>query len=323
VSHTGVGGLSLGGGFGRLARKYGLTLDNIKSVDIVTADGMLRHASADENPDLFWGIRGGGGNFGIVTSFEYGLHEMNRTVIGGDVVFSIDRAKDVMRNYADYSQEAPDELSLDLIMAAPPGGEPGAVLIHAVYSGDHADADAALAPLAKIGEPLANTIGPIDYVALQRVWDNSDPRHGGDYIKSGFVTDISGAQINAIVDGFEDHPDRSTTFFYGHSGGAINRVAENATAFPNRNAISSPTVVVAWNDGVDPAPHIEYIRSYWPAIEKFTDGFYTNTGDFETQANLNKNYRGNYNRLVELKNRYDAGNLFRLNANVRPSTHSG
>ena len=323
VSHTGVGGLSLGGGFGRLARKYGLTLDNIKSVDIVTADGMLRHASADENPDLFWGIRGGGGNFGIVTSFEYGLHEMNRTVIGGDVVFSIDRAKDVMRNYADYSQEAPDELSLDLIMAAPPGGEPGAVVIHAVYSGDHSDADAALAPLAKFGDTIANTIGPIDYVALQRVWDNSDPRHGGDYIKSGFVTDISGAQINAIVDGFEDHPDRSTTFFYGHSGGAINRVAENATAFPNRNAVSSPTVVVAWNNGIDPAPHIEYIRSYWPAIEKFTDGFYTNTGDFETQANLNKNYRGNYNRLVELKNRYDAGNLFRLNANVRPSTDSG
>ena len=323
VSHTGVGGLSLGGGFGRLARKYGLTLDNIKSVDIVTADGMLRHASADENPDLFWGIRGGGGNFGIVTSFEFGLHEMNRTVIGGDVVFSIDRAKNVMRNYADYSQEAPDELSLDLIMAAPPGGEPGAVVIHAVYSGDHADADAALAPLAKFGDTIANTIGPIDYVALQRVWDNSDPRHGGDYIKSGFVTDISGAQINAIVDGFEDHPDRSTTFFYGHSGGAINRVAENATAFPNRNAISSPTVVVAWNDGVDPAPHIDYIRSYWPAIGKFTDGFYTNTGDFETQANLNKNYRGNYDRLVELKNRYDGGNLFRLNANVRPSTDSG
>ena len=322
VSHTGVGGLSLGGGFGRLARKYGLTLDNIKSVDIVGADGILRHASAHENSDLFWGIRGGGGNFGVVTSFEFGLHEMNRTVIGGDIVFSIDRAKEVMRNYADYSQEAPDELSLDLIMAAPPGGEPGAILIHAVYSGDHSGADKALAPLAKFGEPLANTIDPVDYVALQRAWDNSDPRHGGDYIKSGFVTEISDAQINAVLDGFEDDPDRSTTFFCGHSGGAINRVAENATAFPNRNAIGAPTVVVAWNEGADPEPHIDYIRSYWPTIEKFTDGFYTNTGDFETQSDLNRNYRGNHKRLVELKNRYDPGNLFRLNANVRPSTDS-
>ena len=320
VSHTGVGGLSLGGGFGRLARKYGLTLDNIKSVDIVCADGILRHASAHENSDLFWGIRGGGGNFGIVTSFEFGLHEMNRTVIGGDIVFSIDRAKEVIRNYADYSQEAPDELSLDLIMVAPPGGEPGALVIHAVYSGDHSGADKALAPLAKFGEPLANTIDPVDYVALQRVWDNSDPRHGGDYIKSGFVTEISDTQVNAVVDGFEDDPDRSTTFFYGHSGGAINRVAENATAFPNRNAVCAPMIVVAWNEGVDPEPHIDYIRSYWPAVEKFTDGFYTNTGDFETQANLDRNYRGNHKRLVEIKNRYDPGNLFRLNANVRPST---
>jgi FAD/FMN-containing dehydrogenase len=190
VSHTGVGGLSLGGGFGRLARKYGLTLDNIKSVDIVSADGVLRHASADENPDLFWGVRGGGGNFGVVTSFEFGLHEMDRTVIGGDLVYSMDSAKHVMRGYADYAQEAPDELSLDLIISAPAGGEPGAVVIHAVYSGDPADAEKALAPLAKIGDPLADTIEPVDYVALQRAWDNSDPRHGGDYIKSGFVSDI-------------------------------------------------------------------------------------------------------------------------------------
>jgi hypothetical protein len=168
-------------------------------------------------------------------------------------------------------------------------------------------------------------IGPSDLayaLDITPTGDNSDPRHGGDYIKSGFVTDISGAQINAIVDGFEGHPDRSTTFFYGHSGGAINRVAENATAFPNRNAVCAPMIVVAWNEGADPEPHIDYIRSYWPAVEKFTDGFYTNTGDFETQSNLDKNYRGNHKRLVELKNQYDPSNLFRLNANVRPSTDS-
>jgi FAD/FMN-containing dehydrogenase len=319
VSHTGVGGLSLGGGFGRLARKYGLTLDNIKAVDIVSADGVLRHASAEENADLYWGVRGGGGNFGIVTSFEYGLHEMDRTVIAGDVVFSIDRAKEIMRSYADYCQGAPDELSLDLIMVAPPNGNPGALIISGVYSGDHADADKFLAPIAKFGTPLANTIGPKDYVALQASGDNTDPRQGGDYLKSGFATEISDAQIDAIVDGFEAHPDRSTIFFYGQSGGAINRVAENATAFPNRNAVANPTVVVSWGGGVDPEPHIRYIRSYWPTIEKYMDGFYTNTGDYETQAKTDSNYRGNYDRLVKLKDRYDPGNLFRLNANIRPS----
>lgn len=319
VSHTGVGGLSLGGGFGRLARKYGLTLDNIKSANIVTADGELRRASANENEDLFWGIRGGGGNFGIVTSFEYGLHEMNRTVIAGDVIFPADRLKDALRFYADHCQSAPDELSLDLITAAPPGGKPGVVFIHAVYSGDHSKADKVLPPFDKLGEPMANTIGPVDYVVLQRMWDNTDPRHGGGYVKSGFVTDIDSAQIDAIADGFEAHPERSTTFFYQHSGGAINRVATNATAFPNRNAITGPSVIVSWNKGADRTPHVDYIRSYWSTIAKFTDGFYTNTGDYETQESLNRNYRGNHQRLVALKNEYDPGNLFRLNANVRPS----
>ena len=320
VSHTGVGGLTLGGGFGRLARKYGLALDNIKSVDIVTADGVLRHASADENQDLFWGVRGGGGNFGVVTSFEFGLHEMNRAVIGGDIVFPFEDAKQVMRDYADYSQEAPDELSLDLMMIAPADGKPGVLFIHTVYSGDHADAEQFIAPLTKFGTPIANSIGPVDYVALQRSFDNSDPRHGGDYLKSGFVRDIDDAQISTIVDGFEPHPDRSTMFFYGQSGGAINRVAESATAFPNRDAVSAPTVVVSWNDGVDPEPHVRYIRSYWGGVEKYINGFYTNQGDFETQAKVNSNYGGNLDRLVKLKDRYDPGNLFRLNANVRPST---
>ena len=319
VSHTGVGGLSLGGGFGRLARKHGLTLDNIKSVDIVTADGEIRHASADENPDLFWGVRGGGGNFGIVTSFEFGLHEMDRTVIAGDVVFPTDRFKDVLRFYADHCQTVGDDISLDVIAAAPPGGEAGAVLLHVMYAGDHSKADKALPPFEKLGEPIANSIGPVDYVALQSMWDNSDPRHGGDYIKSGFVTDVDGAQIDAIADGFESHPDRSTMFFYQHSGGAINRVATDATAFPNRNAATGPAVIVSWNEGADSTAHVDYIRSYWSTIEKFTDGFYTNTGDFETQESLNRNYRGNHQRLVALKDKYDPGNLFRLNANVRPS----
>ena len=322
VSHTGVGGLSLGGGFGRLARKYGLTLDNIKSVDIVTADGKLRHASSEQNPDLFWAVRGGGGNFGVVTNFEFGLHEMDRTVIGGDVVFPIDRLRELLSFYADYSLAAPDELSLDFIAVAPPGEQPPAIIIHAVWSGDHAAAEKALEPLNKLGDPLANTLGPQDYVALQKQWDDSDPRHGGMYLKSGFVSDITPEQMDAIADGFESHPDRNTNFFYQQSGGAINRVAEDATAFPNRNAANGPAVIVSWNQDADPELHIDYIRSYWSTVEPFTDGFYTNTGDFESDAKVRSNYRGNHERLVKLKDRYDPGNLFRLNVNVPPSDKS-
>ena len=319
VSHTGVGGLALGGGFGRVGRKYGLTLDNIKGVDIVAADGVMRRASADENPELFWGIRGGGGNFGIVTMFDFGLHEMDRTVIAGDVVFPFERAKDVFNFYAEYTQEAPDELQVDLVMVLPPGGQPGVVVLQPVWCGAHKDAEKALAPIAKLGQPIANSIGPKDYVELQKSADDSDPRHGGAYIKGGFVTDISGGQIDAILDGFEAHPDRATIFFYQQSGGAITRVPRDATAFANRDAINGPAVVVSWNPGVDREPHVDYIKSYWSTIERYTTGFYTNTGDFERQRDIDRNYAGNHARLVALKDRYDPTNLFRLNINVKPS----
>lgn len=319
VSHTGIGGLSLGGGFGRLARKYGLTLDNIKAVDIVTADGQLRHASAEENEDLFWGVRGGGGNFGIVTSFELALHEMDRTVIGGDVIVPLDRGKELLQFYADYSASAPDELSVDFIMVAPPGGQPGVALIHTVYSGDPRKADKVLAPLNGIANPIANTIGAIDYVALQRKSDNSDPRHGGDYLKSGFVTEIDDRQIDAVVQGFDNHPDRSTVFYYQQSGGAIGRVADDATAFAHRYSTNGPMAIASWNANVDPEPHIAYLRSYWNTITPFTHGFYTNVVEDATQQATNRNFRGNYDRLVALKTQYDPGNLFRLNANVEPA----
>ena len=319
VSHTGVGGLALGGGFGRVGRKYGLTLDNIKSIDIVSADGVMRHASADENPELFWGIRGGGGNFGVVTMFDFGLHEMDRTVIAGSVVFPIERAKDVFNFYVQFSQEAPDELQTDLVMVLPPGGQPGIVGLQPVWCGDHKDAEKALAPIGKLGEPMVNTIGPKDYVELQKSADDSDPRHGGMYIKGGFVTDITGGQIDAIVDGFEAHPDRATIFFYQQSGGAITRVPQDATAFSSRDAINGPAAVVSWNPGADRDLHVGWIKDYWSTIEPYTKGFYTNGADFETQQAIDQNYRDNHSRLVALKDQYDPGNLFRLNTNIKPS----
>ena len=177
VSHTGVGGLTLGAGFGRLARRYGLALDNVVGADIVTADGKLLHLSAQENPELFWGIRGGGGNFGVVTAFDFRLHEMPRQVIGGELVFPIARARELLDFYANYSLAAPDELYCDAAMSTPPTttGRPGVFVIEVCYSGPPGDAERVLAPLRKLGTPLKDGIGPVDYVKLQRSGDRTGP----------------------------------------------------------------------------------------------------------------------------------------------------
>lgn len=317
VSHTGVGGLTLGGGFGRLARRYGLALDNLKAVDIVGADGRLRHASAEEHPDLYWGVRGGGGNFGIVTSFEFNLHPMQREVIAGDIVFPISRASDVLKFYADFSAAAPDELSVELIMVSPPANADGVILMHCTYSGAANLADKVLQPLQKLGTPLQNSIGAIDYVALQSSWDNSDPRNGGEYMKSGFTTGISDELIRALVDHFESHPQRTTTALFQQSGGAIGRVPSDATAFAHRYSSHNLLASGAWEPDVDRTPHIKYIRGYWKEIELHTRGYYTNEVADEAQSIVNANYQGNFERLLEVKKTYDPGNLFRLNANIR------
>ena len=170
-----------------------------------------------------------------------------------------------------------------------------------------------------LGVLVWSGIGPKDYVALQRAWDNSDPRQGGDYLKSGFVYDIDDRQIDAIIDGFESHPDRATNFFFQASGGAIGRVPVDATAFPSRSAINAPTVVVSWNKGVDPDPHIAYIRDYWSTIEPFTRGFYINVEELSAGDSLKANFDRNYERLVSVKNEYDPTNLFRLNSNIKPT----
>lgn len=317
VSHTGVGGLTLGGGFGRLARRFGLALDNVTGVDIVTVDGRYLHASNQENTDLFWAIRGGGGNFGIVTSFQFHLHPMQRQVIGGDIVFPISRAREILTFYADFSANAADELSTELIMASPPGNSDGAILMHCTHSGSEAQAQDDLAPLEKLGTPLTNTIAPIDYVALQSTWDNSDPRNGGEYLKSGFTSEISTDLINAIVDEFEAHPDRTTTALFQQSGGAIGRVASDATAFAHRYSSHNLMVTVAWEPGTNREPHVEFIRRYWRELEKYTRGYYTNEVADEAQNVVNANYQGNFERLLHIKQEYDPTNLFRLNANIK------
>jgi FAD/FMN-containing dehydrogenase len=318
VSHTGVSGLTLGGGFGRVARRFGLALDNVKAVDIVTADGQLRHASPEENPDLFWGVRGGGGNFGVVTGFEFELHPMQRTVTAGEVVFPLAQAKNLLPFYGELCEKASDNLYADLIISAPPG-QPAVALIHVCHSGTQAEAERELAPLARLGEPIANTIAAKDYVEVQRSFDDSDPRAAGEYLKSGFITGIDGDLVRAIADGFQQDPGRGTALFFQIAGGAIGRVPTEATAFPHRYASHSMFILINWPLDSDGEPHKAWQREYWSSLEPFTDGYYTNEVGNEGQKVVDRNYRGNYDRLLAVKKRYDPGNLFRLNANIRPA----
>jgi FAD/FMN-containing dehydrogenase len=319
VSHTGVGGLVTGGGFGRLARRFGLSVDNLLSVDVVTADGDFVRANADENPDLFWGVRGGGGNFGVVTSFEFRLHPMQRQVLFGQIMFPMSKAREILAFYNEYGPETPDELQLDCVVV-PRGGAPGAVGFGVCYSGPPNQAERVLAPIRKLGTPLVDSVQGTDYVAVQRSGDTTDFRAVAAYMKSGFVADIPPDLISAIVDGLEGHPDRSTQLVFVQGGGAIGRVPNRATAFAQREEFANLLCMVGWPYPTDGSEHIAWIREFWPSIEPFTRGFYTNDLDANATAEVvNANFRNNFNRLVAVKNRYDPKNLFRLNANIEPS----
>ncbi len=319
VSHTGVGGLTLGGGFGRLARRFGLAVDNLKAVDIITADGQFRRASAEENPDLFWGVRGGGGNFGVVTSFEFQLHPLPRQVIGGSIYFPFSQAKDLLNFYAEYSLTTPEEMYADPVIFAPPGGADSMVYFDVCYSGPHNRAERVLEPPRRAGKVLADDIKAVDYVALQRSSDDTDPRGFGQYLKGGLTTEIPAALVDALVDNLEPHPERGSMAFFQHAGGAIGRVAADATAFPHRYANHNMVAGSFWVAGTAPEPHVQWSRQYWSGLEKFTHGFYTNDEFDVRQRAVQSNYLGNTQRLVRLKNTYDPTNLFQLNANIEPT----
>ena len=318
VSHTGVGGLTLGGGFGRVARKFGLAIDNLRAVEIVGADGKLRRASAEENPDLFWGVRGGGGNFGVATMFEFNLHPMDRQVVGGAIAFPLNEAREVLKFFADYVAEAPDDLYIDGGLSSRPG-EGEAAWMSVCYTGPRNQADKWIEPIRKAGTPVFDGLGVMDYVALQRSTDISDPRARGAYVKSGFITGITQDMIDDVLAGFEPHPERALGVAIAHIGGAVTRVPADATAFPHRYAQHDLLALIDWPVEIDPEDHIAWLKSYWETLQPHTRGFYTNDAFVQSQQQVDENYQGNYARLVELKNKYDPTNLFRLNTNVRPS----
>lgn len=319
VSHTGVGGLTTGGGYGRLARRFGLALDNVMAVDIVTADGQLRRASKEENADLYWGVRGGGGNFGVVTNFDFKLHPMQRTVVGGDILFPLTEARDVLKFFAEYFTTIPDELYADVGLISSAGEKGDFVIIHLCYSGPEELASKWVDPVRNAGTPVVDGVKAIDYVTIQRSWDSTDPRATGNYIKAGFVTGISDELIDTIVRGFEPHPGRGSDLYFQCGGGAIDQVATDATAFAHRYAKHNMFSSVSWPTHESRAEHVRYVKDYWKTLEPLTRGFYVNDISDQEQAIVSQNYQGNYERLVTVKNKYDPSNLFRLNANVAPT----
>lgn len=318
VSHTGVGGLTLGGGFGRLGRRFGLSIDNVLEMDIVTPDGKFRRVGPDSDPDLYWALRGGGGNFGVVTSFLFQLHEMQRDVVTGFVAYPLSEAKQILSFYTEYSQKMPDEMSIGAGMGARLGDEPG-VAMYFVWSGNPDKAEKYIEPLRKAGTVVVENIRTNDYVAVQRSGDIDDTRAFTGYMKSGFVGSISGELVDALVDNFEAHPDRATRIGFGHSAGAIGRVANSETAFAHRDANYNLLSFVSWKTGADSEEHEKYIKSHWSNVEPYTNGFYVNDHFDQSQELVNSTYRENFPRLLKIKKRYDPTNLFKLNANIRPT----
>jgi len=316
VSHTGAGGLTLGGGFGRLCRHFGLACDNLRGAEVVTAAGELVRANATENPDLYWALRGGGGNFGVVTAFDFELHPLDPIVYGGIMLWPAARAREIMRRYRDFSLAAPDALNADIFLAGDAG--PPVIGIEVCWSGALAEGERAVAPLRAIGASLRDTIAPLPYLALQTSGDSR--LHGGInfYGKAGFLTALDDTTIDSLVAGFEAAPPGSVGVFLQHSGGAVGRVAPTDTAFVNRDARYWLMVNSVWQDGAQREGHIVAARALWAHAQDAVSGYYINTMADEQYARARQVFGVNYERLAAVKGKYDPRNLFRLNANIPP-----
>jgi len=243
---------------------------------------------------------------------------MQRQVVAGGIVFPLSRARELLAVYADFSLRAPDDLYADCVLTAAPG-KPGVFVFNICYSGAPERAEAALAPLRKLGTPLADTLKSVDYVAVQRGSDKTDARVDTVYEKTGFIDGFKPELVAALADGFEARPDRKTTMYFQHCGGAIGRIPATATAFPQRHSTHNMLLIVAWPMKDDPAPHVQYVDNYWRTLQPFTDGFYMNEVSDEPRSVVEANYQGNLKRMRVVKMKYDPGNLFRLNANVAPT----
>jgi hypothetical protein len=327
ISHTGIGGLTLGGGLGHLMRKHGLTVDNLLAVELVSAEGARMRVDAETEPELYWGLRGGGGNFGIATAFEFRLHPVGPMVLGGPIFWPVDEAPRVLRVLREYAPEAPDELGITIGLApAPPlpflppaqFGKPVAGLI-LVWASDPAEGERALAPLRRIGTPIADGIRPTPYLALQSMLDGGAP-HGRHYYWKAHrlptltdeVIEIFLARIGSMMSPFAQINGWAV-------GGAVSRIAADATAVGEREVGFEISVAVGWPPS-DPGGerHRTWAREGWEALRPHGSGVYANFISDEGAAGVEAAYGERLKRLTALKDRYDPTNFFRLNANIPP-----
>jgi FAD/FMN-containing dehydrogenase len=312
VSHTGTGGFTLGGGFGRTDRKMGLAVDNLLAATVVTASGDVVRASADDNADLFWGLRGGGGNFGVVTEFVYRLHPFNPTVYGGTLIYDID--KDFLEFYAELHETLPDEANIEPNLAPDADGNMTAI-VGVTWCGDHAAGEKVLAPMLAFPGLKGGELGARSYHDIQTSADGLLGHGRQYYLKSSFLKELTPAVIEVIVE-FANRGAAGSWF--QHLGGASARVAPDATAFAHRDIAFNFGIMYFGDDPSQNDAGKAAVREYYKAMEPHMAGFYTNLNQ-ESEQKTWGNYGPNYPRLVELKNRYDPGNLFRLNANIKPS----
>jgi FAD/FMN-containing dehydrogenase len=322
-SDTGIGGLTLGGGLGWLAGKYGLACDNLLSADVVTADGRLLTASATQNADLFWGLRGGSGNFGIVTSFEYKLHRVGQ-VLAGLVVHPFDKAKDILRFYREFSTAIPDEVNtLGALLTTPEGLQVAAIAV--CYNGAIEQGEKVLRPLREFGPPLVDQIGPMPYTAVQTMTDAMFPRGRQYYWKANLMHHLSDDAIKTIIDHFAAVPSPHTVIGFQQLGNAVNRVGQDVTAFSHRDALYDFLMLSGWENPSDAERNIRWTRELSSAIQPFLrGGIYVNAFTDDSKQGIRDAYRPEtYERLVALKNTYDPENMFRLNPNIKPTRDRG
>ena len=328
-STTGIAGFTLGGGFGYLARKHGLTCDHLVSADVITADGQFLTASASEHADLFWGLRGGGGNFGIVTSFEFRLFPLG-PVLGGMLIYPAARAREVLRFYCEYVSTVPDELfTVPLFTTAPAAphvpahlhGQPVLYLV-ICYAGEPGEGERILHPLRAFGPPEADLVGIKPYTQVQTLLDAANPRGRLNYWKAEYFTGYSDEAIDTIVEYAARMRSPYSKILLSHLQGAISRIGHDETAYIHRDAPFLLNINAMWTDPHESAEHIGWARDFWSAMQPFSSGgvyvnFLSNEGEDRVRAAYDPK---TYERLVALKNKYDPTNFFRLNQNIKPTT---
>jgi FAD/FMN-containing dehydrogenase len=320
ISTTGVAGLTLGGGLGWLMGKYGLSIDNVRQIELVTADGQARLVNEETEPDLFWALRGGGGNFGVAASFEFETHPLD-VILGGLIAHPLDAAAEVIDQFRQFTKALPDEATAFCALVHAPDGS-GAQLcaIPLCHCGDLAQAEADLAPLRQFGPPLLDLVQPMPYPMVNSMLDDAFPRGALNYWKSAFFTELSDAAVGTMIEAFRAVPSIMTGMLIEHIHGAVSQVDPTATAFPFREPGYNLVLTGQWSDPADTPANMAWVRDTFAALEPYTapQGYVNYLGDDES-ARVASAYGPNLDRLVEIKRRYDPDNLFRLNHNIDPA----